>query len=232
MSCEPLFSGEVQTIGLGKIELCVFDVFEPLEEQWRSLEADGICSIYQRYDWIEGWASNVAEPSRMQPRIAIGTSKGETLFIFPLGLRKRGPFSIATWLADSHSNFHMGLYAKEFLQRANSDDVRKVLDCITSNIGRIDILELCCQPVAWQGYTNPLTFLRWQESHNHAYALDLEPDFKTALNRKNGSRKRKKHRWQLNRLKDVGGPVLRTCASPKANPPILEIILNSANCNE
>ena len=205
----PLNSTDLETIGFGKVTIEVFEDFQPLESQWRHLEGTGVCSVYQRYDWISNWANNVAEPARMEKRIVFGHHNGSPLFILALGFRHRGPFTIATWLGDSHSNFHMGVYSKSFVQNVRPDDIRNVIKCITDNIGHADILELCCQPVMWQGYTNPLTFLHWQESHNHAFALDISDGLDAALNRKSGARKRKKIRWQQNKLKPVGGATLR-----------------------
>ena len=218
-----LHSTNLETTGFGNVEIEVFDAFEGIESSWKALELDGICSLYQRYDWVKGWADNVAGPARMLPRLVLGRRDGEPLFILALGLRKRGPFTVATWLGDSHSNFHMGLYSKAFVSNARPDDIRNLIECVTKNIGNADILELCCQPVVWQGHTNPFTFMRWQESHNHAFALDISEGFDAALNRKSGARKRKKHRWQQNKLKPVGGATLKIASTDSEVDDFLDV---------
>ena len=209
----PLQTANLDTTGLGQICVEIHDGFDALEKDWKQLEQDGVGSLYQRFDWIKPWTNNVAGPARIKPRLAVGLLYSKPIFILPLGLRKRGPFTVATWLGDSHSNFHMGLFAKSFIQNARRQDVRDIMDCVIDLMGPVDVLEMCCQPVVWQGFTNPFTFLDWQESHNHAYALDLSEGFESAIGRKNGSRKRKKHRWQQNKLRDVGGAHLRKAST-------------------
>ena len=201
MTSDPHFQKRfsLETAGLGQLEIEISDDFAKLKPEWLELEAEGISSLYQRYDWVSEWTKKVAGPARTSPRLVIGRQGDVPMFILPMGLRKRGPFNVASWLGDSHSNFHMGLFAKAFIQNARPQDVRDLMDCVTRNLGRVDVLEMCCQPVVWQGFTNPFTFLDWQESHNHGFALDLREGFDAAINRKNGSRKRKKHRWQRNK---------------------------------
>ena len=220
---EPLFNHSVETSGFGVITLSTFDEFTPLESAWRALEDGGICTTYQRYDWVKGWAENVAPPAKIRPRLVLAMRGDEPLFVLPMGLRHRGPFVVCGWLGDSHSNFHMGLYSKYFVQNALPGDIRSIIQQVTKYLGHADILELCCQPVVWQGQTNPLTFLRWQESHNHAFALDLSEGFDAAINRKNGSRKRKKYRWQTNKLKDVGGAELVVADNEETANEILDV---------
>ncbi len=219
----PIRSASLQTDGFGVVDIDVFESFESIEHDWRELETAGVCSIYQRFDWVKGWAKNVGLPARMLPRLVLGCQNGEPLFILALGLRRRGPFTIAMWLGDSHSNFNMGIYSTAFIKNACPDDVRNIVRCVSQNIGKADILELCCQPVVLQGYTNPFTYLRWQESHNHAFALDISEGFETALDRKNGARKRKKHRWQNNRLKEVGGARLKVATTEQEVDDFLDV---------
>lgn len=215
MTSDPQFqnSFQLETAGLGQLEIEIGEDFGKLKADWNLLEAEGVCSLYQRFDWISEWTKKVAGPARMKPRLVIGRQGDIPMFILPLGLRKRGPFNVATWLGDSHSNFHMGLFAKAFIQNARPQDVRDMMESVTRNLGRVDVLEMCCQPVVWQGFTNPFTFLDWQESHNHGFALDLSEGFDAAINRKNGSRKRKKHRWQRNKLVPVGGADLKVAST-------------------
>ena len=220
-----LKSAQLETTGLGSISIEIHEEFDDLITEWQALEKQGAGSLYQRVDWVKPWTEHVAGPARIKPQLAIGRAAGEAMFILPMGVRKRGPFTVATWLGDSHSNFHMGLFAKHFIQNVRKQDVRDILDRILSLMGKVDVLEMCCQPVVWQGNSNPFTFLKWQESHNHAYALDLSDGFNEAINRKNGSRKRKKHRWQQNKLRHVGGPKLLVATKPHEVDEMLDTAL-------
>ena len=219
----PVFEDEIETTGFGKLQLQVFDDFEPLEKDWRNLEQTGICTVYQNFDWVANWTRLVGKAARIQPRLIVATSNGAPLFILGMCLRRRGPFMTLTFLGDSHTNFHMGLFSEDFLNNAGPDDVDSIIAAIGRNVGHADVLELCCQPVTWQGRINPFSFLRGQESHNHAFALDLAQGFDAAINKKNGSRKRKKHRWQQNKLKHLGGPKLIVASNEDEVDKFLDI---------
>ena len=202
------FQGELASQGFGSLDVRISSDFEALRDAWLALEVDGVFSLYQRFNWMKSWYEKVGKPARVVPRLIEISLRGQPICILPMGLRSRGPFRILSWLGDTHTNFHMGLYSREFLKGAKPDDIRSLIDYITSKVDGLDVLELCCQPVVWQGHSNPFTFLPWQEAHNHAFALELNSDFNAVLDRKNGPRKRKKHRWQKNKLKDVGGAKL------------------------
>lgn len=196
------------------LDVSVYDSADLVRNEWRALELISPCSVYQSYDWIANWATQVGTLARIQPRIAIGRLGAETAFILPMGVKQRGPFRVLTWLGDTHTNFHMGLYAPSFLSRlrpsgAGADgqpgSIKIIMDALCKALGKIDLLELCCQPTTWQGHTNPFAMLPRHPSHNHGFSLSLLPSFDEALKRKNGARKRKKLRWQTNQLKDHGG---------------------------
>jgi len=219
----PLQSATVKLSEFGRVKVEIFDRLDGLEACWNALQEDGVCSLYQDFEWVKRWTELVSIHARMRPRLVIVRVESECLMILPLALRKRGPFTIAGWLGDSHSNYHMGLYARPFLQKISADSFINLVNAITDQLEGADILELCCQPVDWQGYTNPFTHLDWQESHNPAFALNLEGGFEQTLNRINGSRKRKKYRWQTNKLKDVDGPHLHIATTEKEVDTLLDV---------
>ncbi|MEL6947071.1 MAG: GNAT family N-acetyltransferase [Pseudomonadota bacterium] len=200
------------------MDITVYEDAELLHSQWLELEAEAACSIYQRYDWIAQWTAHVGVKAKIRPVFFVGRLGRDTQFIMPMGLHKRGPFHVLSWLGDSHTNFHMGLYAPSFLAKVKPDEFKRLIEALTtslaSSLGRVDVLELCCQPISWQGHTNPFTYLPRQASHNHGFALDLRPSFDEALKRKNGSRKRKKLRWQTNQLKPHGGFTVARAETP------------------
>ena len=219
-----LFQGEFASQGFGTLDVRITSDFDVLRDSWLALEIEGVFSLYQRFDWMKSWFERVGKPALFSPYLIELSLRGQPICILPMGTRNRGPFRVLTWLGDTHTNFHMGLYSPKFLKSAKPDDVRSLIDFVTSTVNDVDVLELCCQPVVWQGHTNPFTFLKWQESHNHAFALDLSSDFNAVLDRRNGPRKRKKFRWQTNKLKDVGGAKLITAETVED----VDRILNTA----
>ncbi len=216
-------TSQVEVASFGCISVCVHDCFEGAEASWRTLEQTGIGSVYQRFDWVQRWACQTSNGLKMTPRIVVGTRGDELLFVLPLGLQRRGGLAVAGWLADSHSNFQMGLFAPRFMEAVCAEDMQVLVKEIIQVMGSVHLLELCCQPESWNGYVNPFSYLSGQESPNHAFALKLDGSFREILDRKNGSRKRKKHRWQKNQLAAVGGHKLRIASTPQEVNDFLDV---------
>ncbi|MGI9363709.1 MAG: GNAT family N-acetyltransferase [Rhizobiaceae bacterium] len=212
-----------ETKSIGSISITIHEQLCDIESAWRALEKTGICSAYQRYDWVQTWVETVAASKGMFPRLVIGVCGKNTQFIFPLGLVRRGPLTLVRWLGDSHSNFFMGLVDKSFATTVQREDMRTLFDGILSQLGLIDMVELSCQPRLWQGVQNPLALLPSRESNNHAYALDISEGFDKALDRKNRARKRKKFRWQQNKVAKYGGASLRVANTDEDVDKVIDI---------
>jgi len=210
---------DVPWIGGATLDVTVYGAADLVRNEWLQLESISPCTVYQRYEWMANWSCQVGKRARIKPRIAVGRLGVETLFILPMGLIQRGPFNILSWLGDTHTNFHMGLYAPTFLNRlrpGGESGMEAILRTLCSNLGKIDLVELCCQPTMWQGQTNPFAMLPSHAAHNHGFAISLLPSFDEALKRKNGARKRKKLRWQTNQLEPHGGSTFLRATDAKA----------------
>ncbi len=215
-------SAAIATSGLGNVRLSRFESPKDVEALWKVLEQNAVCSAYQRFDWVNGWLETIGKAANVRPEIVVVSRDGEALALFPLAVRKRGPFRVLGWLGDSHTNFHMPLMTPEFLAKTARSDMLAIMGQLPVLIEGCDTLELCCQPEVWKGHANPMAFVGAEESHNHAYALDLNGGFDAALDRGNGARKRKKYRWQCNKLKPVGGARLLIADTPEACRRILD----------
>lgn len=210
----PLAKSKLDLAATGTIELSVYDDMAGLRDEWDDIVSRAPSSLYQSYDWVESWSRHAGRGAKMDPRIVVGRKRGEVLFILPLSIYRRGIYRMVSYLSDTHSNFCMGLFDKDLIPRLTSADMKALVAEMADLLAPVDVLEFCCQPVSWDATTNPFALLRWQESHNLGYALSLEGGFDAALNRRNGSRKRKKFRSQTNKLKSVGGGHLRIASTP------------------
>jgi len=199
-------SGTVATAVVGRITLSIHRDLDELKVLWQSFEKTGICSTYQRFEWSKKWMDTAGKAHGATPYIVLGSLNDEPLFLFPFALICRGPFCVASWMGGSHSNFNMGIYNADFLKNVRLEDMRAIFRHIVTNAKDIDAFELCCQPMTWQKYNNPLTFLKRIESPNHAFSMQLAGSFDEVLLAHNAKKKRKKHRWQLRALEPFGGP--------------------------
>lgn len=220
---QDLNSEQYETRSIGLVSVTIHEHLSDVEAAWRALESAGVCSTYQRYEWIASWVESVAASKGMSPRLVMGVCGNNTQFIFPFGLVSRGSLKLVTWLGDSHSNYFMGVMAKSFAAEVQREDMQLLFNGILSQLGPIDMVDLSCQPRLWLGVKNPLSFLHTRESNNHAYALDISEGFDKALDRKNGARKRKKFRWQQNKVAEYGGASLQVANTEEDVDRILDI---------
>ncbi len=207
------------------VDIAVYDDLAAVEPVWRRLEAFGVRSIYQRFDWLEPWARLAGRREGVTPAIVVGTHRGEAMFLLPLGRRRHGPVRVARWLGGSHVNTNVGLYHPEFLAGLTAETSLGLTRRIVAALRPVDILSLANQPLRWQGFDNPFRHLPRQVEAQPVLVMRLAPDFDTVLGRGNGSRKRKKLRWQENALAPAGGYTFRRATTPADGAAILDAFL-------
>lgn len=211
----PIEESKLDLEATGTIDVAVYGDVTGLRAEWDDIAARSPSSLYQTFEWVETWSRHAGRGAKMSPRIVVGRKRGKVLFLLPLSTYRRGIYRMVSYLADTHSNFCMGLFDTDLIPRLTIADMKALVAKLSELLAPVDVLEFCCQPVGWNETTNPFALLRWQQSHNMGYALSLEGGFEAALNRRNGARKRKKFRWQTNRLKAVGGGHLRVASTPQ-----------------
>lgn len=93
----------------------VFDNLQVIEPIWRALERDGaLATPYQRYDWILSWQTHIGARNGITPFLVIGREfDGTPLFLWPLGVRRVGPITIAGFLGGKHTNFNLALWRRD-----------------------------------------------------------------------------------------------------------------------
>lgn len=219
-----LWSRKIDTAAFGAIEISAFERVEAIEAGWRTLQNVGTVSAYQRYEWIREWMGTLGPSGDQLPRFILAThNEGTPLFILPWAVSTRYGLRRVGWLADSHSNFRMGLFSKPFLTATNATSLSNIVSAIGEMLGDIDAIILNHQPHVWNGDVNPFALLPAQPSNNPAFALTLERDFKDTLKRINGAKRRKKHRWQMNQLGDPARVDLQRATTPEQIELFLDI---------
>ncbi|MBX5009996.1 GNAT family N-acetyltransferase [Rhizobium lentis] len=189
-------------LAMAKIDIAVFDAMQPLEDDWRALEADDLQSLHQSYDWCAAWVNAFQRPLA----ILKGTYAGETAFILPIEIVKSRGLAVAKFMAADHSNINTGLFSGNFAESGGSIDAGKFARQLQHALkGRADLLLLQNIPLEWRGRQTPLTGLPMVQNQNHAYQLPLLPVFEETLKQLNAKSRRKKFRVQSKRLEAAGG---------------------------
>ncbi|PLX39324.1 MAG: hypothetical protein C0606_02010 [Hyphomicrobiales bacterium] len=187
------------------VSVHVTDTFDAAREAWLALEATGLFTAYQRYEWISSWHRHVGAASGVEPRIVTVEKDGRPVLVLPFGLTRGQLGTIIRFLGGTHANYNLGLFDRDFMAEIDATTLFDILKRVGAADDQIDLIHLCNQPHVWQGQRNPFSLLPNHPAANNAFATTLMPDFDALLKERRGSRGRKKLRWQKNALKDVGG---------------------------
>jgi CelD/BcsL family acetyltransferase involved in cellulose biosynthesis len=185
----------------GMISVSIHDRMEPLEAQWRALEALNINSLHHGYDWCRAWIAQYKRPLI----IVEGRMQGELAFILPLEVVRGRMFTSAQFIGAEHSNLNTGLLTQRFIDAATPELMTTIGAAIRGAVGNVDFVLLSNIPEQWRGVAMPFAMLPSVENQNHAFALTMQPDFVATLAQLSARRRRKKFSSSHRKLDAVGG---------------------------
>lgn len=122
-----------------------------------------------------------------------------------LEILQEGPFRVARFAGGSHANGNFVAVARRSPNPLSAEDGAALGRAIKKARPDIDLIHLQRQNPTCQGVKNPLSTLATACSPNVSLAIDLSGGFDAMLARRNGKRKRKKYRHQVNKFNDAGG---------------------------
>jgi len=156
--------------GIARLEL-IADM-KAAEPHWRKLEASGVLTPYQRFDWVAGWQRHVGAAEGVSALLITGfDAKGEPLFLLPFGVFARGRFAVVRFLGGKHANYNFGPWRRDFV--CDAAILRALIDWLAEARPELDAIELRNQPESWDGLSNPLRALAYQGSPSDGYRLAL-----------------------------------------------------------
>ncbi len=177
----------------------------PILEAWAALEADAPCSVYQTRAWLMPWIDTLAAPAGLEPCFVVARgADARPVALLCLGLARRGPMRLATWLGGKDANFQMPLLARSAAW--TGAELTRLLREVARGLGRgaPDLFMLANQPRVWDGGANPLAMLPHQPSPSAAYGTTLPGDAETLFAAKLSKDGRKKLRKKEARLAALG----------------------------
>lgn len=186
-----------------------------IEAIWRELEVEAAATAFQRYDWIAAWAAHGAAAAGERPLIVLGRIDGVPAFVWPFGLRRAGPATVAAWLGGSHLGYHGGLHTARARAALDPATVRRLFAEIARADG-IDLFHLTAQPAQDPGADPVVAALPATPAVNDGFELDLKPSFEAALGRHNGKRKKKSLRRKEKMLEEAGGYAIERLVGAEA----------------
>jgi CelD/BcsL family acetyltransferase involved in cellulose biosynthesis len=168
--------------------------------------------------WVSNW---IAE---CRPDFLIATLYSDDLPILalPLEVVSAGPFRIAQFMGGRHANGNFPAADLERLPKDMTRPLALLLEAVSRLRPDIDVIALNRLLPELDGRPNPFLIFPNSSSPNVSLAVDLAGGFEALLERPNGVRKQKKHRWQARKL-EASGPCRRIEAkTPKDVIALLE----------
>lgn len=179
---------------------------------------DAVFAPAQSPSWIATWLRNVRPDGLL---MTIGDGRHAVLSI-ALEIEKIGPFRVARLMGGGHANGNFPPTSRNLARTHHETAMALLIDQIGRHRPDIDLLALERLAPEWLGLTNPFRVLPHTVSPNIALAVDLSGGFDAVLRRAHGSKKKKKHRYQLRRLQAVGDMRQVRASSPQEAHALLD----------
>ncbi|WP_240231158.1 GNAT family N-acetyltransferase [Devosia lacusdianchii] len=140
------------------------------EAAWRAVEATGVLTPYQRYDWVAALVEAGAEPNG-RAAIAVVNRGTVPVAILPLLIERQYGAVRARMLGAHQSNSDWILSAPDF--QPSPDELRDIFEHVAHAAGGIDLIQLLSQPASWQGVTNPVLALPHAPAPSNLYTASI-----------------------------------------------------------
>ena len=188
-------------------------------DAWAELEMSTPCSIYQTRAFILPWADTLGRKAGLEPRFVLARDRdGSAAALLCLGLARRGPSRVATWLGGKDANFNLPLLRRPSAW-TRTDILHLLRDAARAcGASAPDVFDLPNQPLAWSGVDNAFAQLPHSESPSAAHGTRLPPTAEALFAGKLSKDTRKKLRKKEARLATVGAitHVIASCAEDQA----------------
>lgn len=175
-------------------------LFDANLEAYAATGRGAVFAPAQDPEWVAAWLRN------LRPDAVIATARvgGQPAFALALELSNSGPFKVARLVGGGHANGNFPPVLPAFDRLDASTAMQALLAELRQARPDIDLLALERLAPVWQGVHNPLMALPHTVSPNIALAVDLAGGFEGMLQRSNGAKKKKRHRYQWRKYQAVG----------------------------
>ncbi len=163
-----------------------------IEREWRQLEASGVGTVFQRYDWVDAYVRHVLPHEAARTLIVLGRLHGNPAFILPLSVSRIGPVRVARWIGGNHSSYNFGLWSHEAAAVVAGMTGGEIARLLRSAMKGVDCAVLGRTPRLQDDVAQPLAELPRSPSATEGYSFSLAGGFAGVLERTNGKSRRKK----------------------------------------
>jgi CelD/BcsL family acetyltransferase involved in cellulose biosynthesis len=192
------------------IRLAIHENLAAIEQDWRAFEqiADG--TAFQSFDWLSVWQRHIGSLTGVAPAIVTGRdSRGELVFLLPLGIETRGFARRLTWLGTDLCDYNGPLLAPNFSECVKPSDFARLwsetLERLRSHprLG-FDVVDLDKMQDVVGAQKNPFMALGVSPHADNAYATPLGGEWETFYTAKRSSATRRRDRTKRKKLAEFG----------------------------
>lgn len=187
-----------------RLDVVVHERLADAEAAWRLVEAHGVLTPYQRYDWVAALVAAGAEPNG-RVAVAVVNRGGDPVAILPLLVERQYGTVRARLLGAYQSNSDWVLLAPDFLP--SSAELRGIFEQIARAAGGIDLILLLSQPANWQGMANPVLALPHAPAPSNLYTVTIGGTPVPYLEHRFTTKRRSNINRGRRRLEEQLGPV-------------------------
>lgn len=175
-----------------------------VEPIWRRLEGVGVCSPYQRFDWVSSYVAALCGREGVSTCVlSLRKGSGEPLLLLPLAIHVHRGVRIASPVGGKQANYHCPVMAPGAAAVLDPATMRDILRQAGAQAG-IDVFVLQNLPRAWRGERNPLALPGATPSPSNVPTATLPAKAETLFARIGNSEARRKLRRKETGLAEMG----------------------------
>ena len=152
-------------------EVTVFDSFSAARAAWLDLEASGVLTPYQRFEWM----ATIHASGLDAGKLAIGLlgPLERPIALLPLVISRQGGLRVARLVGSAFGNSDWLPFDPAAVERLTPAALQLFLVETTRQAGGADLVRLSQLPAQWSGHPNPLLALRHQPAPNNLYTAAI-----------------------------------------------------------
>lgn len=176
-------------IEVDTLTVTVLTTMAAAEPHWRRLEACGVLTPYQRFDWLTPLLATGHYDGRLA--IAVILDGGRPIAILPLLIRSRFGIAHGTLLGADMGSVGWMPVLKSAAAALTPQVMQRLLEKVRRLAGPLDLIALNSQPGRWSDVDNPLLAFPHQAAPDHFYSglLAKGPNSKRRRNIERGRRR-------------------------------------------
>jgi CelD/BcsL family acetyltransferase involved in cellulose biosynthesis len=212
------------------IDIAIYDDLDAVEQEWRQLEANADCTVFQSFDWLSSWYRHIGRRTLVQPAIVIGRgADGAVMFLIPLAA-SRGIVRRLTWLGSDLCDYNAPLLARDFSDRLAPGRFRALWSETCALLQsrpqhRHDLIALTKMPALVGTQANPFMEIEVGLNPSGAHLTHLNGTWDEFYNAKRSSSTRRRDRTKRKRLGEIGEVRFVTPSAPDEIARTLETLV-------